>query len=124
MTSATLCILLPIVNHVRMFLSIRRHNRQVVDTVNQQQLVVIFRREKKVALDMVIVAAAVIACLGPLLVNQLFYHFFPKLYKLHNLLYPWTFTMIYLNSFINPVLYITRNKELRSALKAVMPFCF
>ena len=124
MTSATLCILLPIVNHVRMLLSIRRHNRQVADTVNQQQLAVIFRREKKVAFDMVIVTAAVIACLGPLLVNQLFFHFFPTLYNVYKLLYPWTFTMIYLNSFINPVLYITRNEELRSALKAVTPFCF
>ena len=124
MTSATLCILLPIVNHVRMLLSIRRHNRQVVHTVNQQQLAVIFRREKKVAFDMVIVTAAVIACLGPLLVNQLFFHFFPNLYNVYKLLYPWTFTMIYLNSFINPVLYITRNEQLRSALKAVTPFCF
>ena len=119
-----LYILLPIVNHVRMLLSIRRHNRQVVDTVNQQQLAVIFRREKKVAFDMVIVTAVVIASLGPLLVNQLFFHFFPKLYNVYKLLYPWTFTMIYLNSFINPVLYITRNKELRIAMKAVTPFCF
>ena len=124
MVTATLCIFLPIINHVRMFLSIRRHNRQVVDTVSQQQLLVIFRREKKVALDMLIVAVAVIACLGPLLVNQLLYKFFPNLFNLYNLLYPWTFTMIYLNSSINPVLYISRNQELRSALKAVTPFCF
>ena len=116
-----LCILLPIVNHVRMLLSIRRHNRQVVDTVNQQQLVIIFRREKKVALDMFIVAVAVIACLGPILIMQLFYRPFPKLYER---VYPWAFTMVYLNSLINPVLYITRNKELRSAMKAVTPFCF
>ena len=115
-----LFILLPIVNHVRMFLSIRRHNRLFVDTVNQQQLVIMFRREKKIALDMLIVSVAVIACLGPILIMLLLATPFPKLYERA---YPWAFTMMYLNSFINPVLYITRNKQLRSAMKAVTPFC-
>ena len=120
--SAGLFILLPTVNHVRMFLSVRRHNNQVVGDVNQQQLMVIFKREKKVASDMLIVSVTLFACLGPILIVKL--AIFYTLPKLYDLLYPWAFTMIYLNSSINPVLYIARNKELRSALKAVRPFCF
>ena len=41
--SAGLSISLPTVNHVRMFLSVRRHNNQVVGNVNQQQLNVTFK---------------------------------------------------------------------------------
>ena len=122
LTSAMLFILLPIVNHVRMYLSIRRHNNQVADAVDHQQLLVTFKREKKVALDMLIVSVALIVCLGPMLLIKLVFQ--SSLPKLYDILYPWAFTMTYLNSFINPVLYAKRNKELRSALKAVKPSCF
>ena len=105
-----------------MLLSIRHFNKQLADEVEHQQLLVTFKREKKVALDMLIVSVALFACLGPMLVIKLVLQSsFPKLY---DLLYPWAFTMTYLNSSINPVLYVTRNKELRSAIKAVIPFCF
>ena len=122
LTSGMLFILLPVVNHVRMYLSIRRHNNQVAGAVDGQQLLITFRREKKVAVDMLIVAVALIACLGPMMVIKLVFQ--STLPKLYDILYPWAFTMTYLNSFINPVLYVKRNKELRSALKAVIPFCF
>jgi len=122
LSSGMLFILLPIVNHLRMLLSIRHFNKQLADEVEHQQLLVTFKREKKVALDMLIVSVALFACLGPMLVIKLVLQSsFPKLY---DLLYPWAFTMTYLNSSINPVLYVTRNKELRSAIKAVIPFCF
>ena len=60
-------IILPAINHVRMFLAIRSHNSQTVGQVGAQQLSVIFRREKKVAADMVIVVMVLVACLGPIL---------------------------------------------------------
>jgi len=81
--SAGLSISLPTVNHVRMFLSVRRHNNQVVGNVNQQQLNVTFKREKKVASDMLIVSVTLLACLGPMLVIKLAIQYtFPKLYDL------------------------------------------
>ncbi|XP_078342366.1 uncharacterized protein LOC144628177 [Oculina patagonica] len=122
LTSAMLFILLPVINHIRMFLAIRRHNNQIVGQVDAQQLSVIFRREKKVAVDMAIVVVVLVACLGPMLVIKLILQSsFPKIY---DVLYPWAFTMTYLNSSINPFLYLIRNEELRSALRLVVSPCF
>jgi len=58
-------IILPIVNHVRIFFTIRRHNIQMQDAVSGQNLAVIFRREKKAAIDMFIVIAVLMLCLAP-----------------------------------------------------------
>ena len=114
-------ILLPAINHIRMFLAIRRHNSQMVDQVGVKQLSVMLRREKKVAADMVIVVVVLVACLGPILGNNIVLHF--RYVQIYGRLYPWTFTMMYLNSSINPVLYMTRNRELRSALRSVVRSC-
>ena len=111
-------ILLPAINHIRMFFAIRRHNSQMVHQVGAQQLSVILRREKKVAADMVIIVVVLVACLGPILGNNMVLHF--RYVEIYGRLYPWTFTMMYLNSSINPLLYLTRNRELRSALRSVL----
>ena len=121
LTSCILFILLPVVNHIRMYLSIRSHNNQVSGAVHEQLLPQILRREKKAASDMFIVGLILFACLGPMLVIKLVFQ--SSFLKLYDLLYPWAFTLLYLNSSINPVIYLMRNKELRSALKAVTPFC-
>lgn len=122
LTSAMLFILLPVINHIRMFFAIRRHNNQMVGQVDAQQLAIIFRREKKVAADMAIVVVVLVGCLGPMLVIKLVLQSsFPKIY---DLLYPWAFTMTYLNSSINPFLYLIRNGELRSALRSGVFSCF
>ena len=52
-------------NHVRIFFTIRRHNIQMQDAVSGQNLAVIFRREKKAAIDMFIVIAVLMLCLAP-----------------------------------------------------------
>ena len=118
MISLCFYILLPAINHIRMFLAIRRHNSQIVGQVGAQQLSAIFRREKKVAADMVIIVVVLVACLGPVLGNNMILKL--RYLRIYDLLYPWTFTMMYLNSSINPFLYLTRNRELRSALRSVM----
>ena len=119
--SVVVFILLPAINHIRMFLAIRHHNSQMVDQVGAEQLSVIMRREKKVAADMVIVVVVLMACLGPILGNNVVFHL--RYLKIHSRFYPWTFTMMYLNSSINPLLYLTRNRELRSALRSVVRSC-
>ena len=90
----------------------------MVGQVGEQQLSVIFRRELKIATDMVAVVVILVACLGPILgVNVALNLGFVKI---HGYLYPWAFTMMYLNSSINPFLYLTRNRELRNALRSVV----
>lgn len=110
-----LFIILPIMCHIKMYFAIRHQNKQVQDAMeSNQQLSIIFKREKKVAVDMFIVIIALLICLGPAMVVQIiFSHFFHQLY---DLFYSWSFTLIYLNSCINPVLYIVRKKELRNFL--------
>ena len=51
-------------NHIAMLLAIRKHNRQVADAVSapQQQLSVVLKREKKVAMDMFIVLVILVIC--------------------------------------------------------------
>ena len=104
-----------------MFIAIRRHNRQMVGQVGEQQLSMIFRREKKVAADIAIVVLVLVVCLGPVLgMNMTLQLGFPEI---HARVYPWAFTMMYLNSSINPFLYLTRNEELRNALRSVVRSC-
>jgi len=55
-------VILPIVNHVRIFFAIRRHNNQVQDAVSGQNLAAIFRREKKAAIDMFISITVLMLC--------------------------------------------------------------
>ena len=65
-------VILLIVNHVRIFFAIRRHNNQVQDAVSGQNLAAIFRREKKAAIDMFIVITVLMLCLAPAVVSSIF----------------------------------------------------
>lgn len=57
--------MVPIANHIRMLFAIRRHNRQMGDAVAAQQLSAVLRREKKVAIDMCVVAIILLASMVP-----------------------------------------------------------
>ena len=94
--SVLLFILLPAINHIRMFLAVRRHNSQMVGQVGAQQLPLLFRRELKIATDMVIVVVVLVACLGPIMGINIVSHF--RSLEIHGYLDPWAFTMMYLNS--------------------------
>ena len=62
-------ILTPIINHFRMLIAIRQHRHQVADAVaSNQQRNMILRREKKVAMDMFIVAIVLLISFAPSLV--------------------------------------------------------
>lgn len=117
MMSIVLFILLPAINHIKMFRAIRRHNSQMLGQVDAQQLSVIFRREKRVAADMAIAFLTLATCLGPVFGINILQLRFPLI---HRRLYPWAFTMMYLKSSINSFLYLTRNRELRIAFRSVV----
>ena len=110
-------IILPIVNHIGIFIAIRRHNNQVADAFSGHNLSVIFRREKKAAIDMFIVMALLILFLAPALFVNLFKGLLGDKFEI---LYAWASGAIYLNSSINPVVYSVRNREIRNALKSIM----
>ena len=72
MVLGVILLILPILNHVRIFIVIRRHNNEVRDAVSGHNLSAIFTREKKVAIDMLIVIAVLMFFLAPgLVVNML-----------------------------------------------------
>ena len=56
-------VLTSIINHVRMFISVRAHRNEVLGvTVSNQQRAVILRREKTVANHVMILSAALLIC--------------------------------------------------------------
>lgn len=115
---ATLCfIVVPIANHVRMLFDIRRHNRQMGDAVAVQQISVVLRREKKVAIDMFVVAIVLLASLVPVVSMKVFELYYPQV---HAIALPWALTVTFMTSAINPVFYLTRNPDLRNAVKSIL----
>lgn len=106
-------------NHIAMLLAIRKHNRQVADAVSapQQQLSVVLKREKKVAMDMFIVLVILVICVLPKLTVTIFYQ---SLGSLYNSLYLWSTTFSLLNSCINPVFYLWRYSDLRDSLRPMI----
>ena len=113
---AVTLFILPIVNHVRVFFAIRRHNNQMQDAVSGQNLSE-KRREKKAAIDMFIMIAILMLCLAPAVVSSIFEDALDEHY---GVVYVWTSTLLFINSSINPVIYLARNSEIRNAVKGVM----
>jgi len=112
-----LFIVIPIANYIGMLLAIRRHNSQLGDAIASQQMSAVLRREKKVALDMWIVAILLLASLTPGLSLKILEFKHPRVYSL---LLPWVITIACLTSFINPVIYFGRNENLRNAVKSMV----
>ena len=116
-TVKVIFIAVPIVNHVGMFFAIRRHKTFAAGASMPQQVSVVFRREKKVALDMGIISLVLFLSLSPGLLNKIVEAKWPKLYIFF---YPWTLTMVFLVSLLNPIIYTLRNKTLRIRIKSVL----
>lgn len=114
---AVFLLILPIANHVGIIISIRRHNKQVADTVSEQDLSALVRREKKVAIDMIIVIAVLLFSLCPAVVVNMFEDVLVDEFEV---LYVWTTAILYLNSSINPVIYFVRRSEIRSAIRSMI----
>ena len=112
-------VILPIMNHVGIFKAIRRHNNQVIDAVAAQSASILFRREKKAAIDMLIVIAVLLVFLVPAIAVNLFQGFIGDKFEV---LYAWSIVGTYLNSSINPLIYLVRNNDIRSAVKSMMCF--
>ena len=114
-----LLVILPIVNHVRTFFAIRHHNNQVQSALSEQQASIIFKREKRVFVNMLLVIALLLICLAPSLVLRMFPRLFYKL-GIYDATYIWSTTLIFINSSINPVIYVTRNREIRNVVRSMV----
>ena len=108
-------IVIPTVNHVRMFLAIRRHNK-----VLAQHLSAVLLPEKKVAMDMAIISLVLLLSLAPTPLNKITEASYPKLYVI---LQPWALTMVFLISSINPLIYMLRNNSVRNGVKSTFYRC-
>ena len=111
-------VMLPIVNHVVIFIAIRRHNNQVADAVSGQNASVLFRREKKAAIDMVIVITILMLCLAPATAINIFQPLLPA--EIFGFFYVWSAGLMYVNSSINPVIYLARSYEIRNGVRSMM----
>lgn len=110
-------ILLPTVNHLRMLLAIRRHNRQMGDAVAAQQMSSILRREKKVAIDMCVIALILLGSLVPFFCMEPIRRHYPRI---HAIAFPWCVTVALMTSTINPSFNLIRNPTIRNAVKSMM----
>ena len=114
-------LIVPVVNHIGIFIAIRRHNRQVVDALSVNSSSIMFRREKKAAIDMIIVIAALLLCLAPAIaVDVLRYRLFFS--DKFDVLWLSCTYLIFLSSSINPVIYLVRKRAIRRAVKSILSF--
>ena len=108
---------IPIINHIRMLIGLRRHNRQLGDAVAAHHMSAVLRREKKVAMDMWIVAVILLASLIPSMSMKFFEIQYPQV---HAIAQPWSQTVAFMTASINPVFYLTRNPNLKNAVKSII----
>ena len=112
---AVILFIFPIVNHIRIFIAIRRHNNQVHAAVSGQNLSAIFAREKKVAIDMFIVIAVLLLFMVPALIVNIFEGLLGDYFDFW---YAWTISLVYMNSSVNPLIYLVRHTEIRNAVRS------
>lgn len=109
-----LVVFIPFINHIRIFLAIRRQNKEVRDAVATQQLSAVIRREKKVAKDMLLVTILLFATIAPASAIS----FEPTSSRTYKFMFSWAYTMVYLNYSLNPILFLSRNNDLRVVIKS------
>ncbi|RMX39636.1 hypothetical protein pdam_00003986 [Pocillopora damicornis] len=117
MTLIAIFIIIPTVNHIRMYLAIRRHNKELRRLVASVRLTTVLRREKKTAIDMFVITMVLLLCLVPAILIKSTQVPFPRVYSF---LQPWSIAMVFSNSALNPLIYTLRNQSLRDAMRNVI----
>ena len=107
-------VVLTTVNHTRMYFSVRRQRIDMLHAVASQQE--ILRREKKVAFNMFIVTVILLMSSLPTIIVSCLPRRFARLYLF---LYPWCLTAALVNSSVNALIVLMRNKHLRNAVKLI-----
>ena len=115
-TFGVLFLVVSPVNYIRALLAIHSHNAQLGDAVTLQ-MSIILQREKRVALDMCIVAGLLFASLPPAFGMLIVRKRYPWL---HSVLRPWSLTMSFIPSCANLVIYFVCFKNMRNAFKSII----
>ena len=90
-----------------------------MDAISGNNLSFIFKREKKAAIDVIIVIAVLLLCLAPSIVVNIFVVSFNDKFGVLRL---WCVSLVYMNSSINPVIYMVRKSDIRRAVKSILSF--
>lgn len=117
MTLLAMFIVIPTINHIRMYLAIRRHNSELRQSFGSLTLTAVLRREKKTAIDMFVISMVLLLSLIPGILIKPTQVPFPRVYSI---LQPWSIAMVFSNSALNPLIYTVRNKSLKDAMRNVL----
>ena len=107
----------PVVSYVRIFIAIRCNNGQMHDAVSEQNLSNLYRRGKKVSENMFIVITVLLVCVTPGMFVTIIKSYVIEYFEV---LIAWSTGLTYLNSSINPILYLARNHAIRNGVKSLL----
>ena len=126
----TLCLIISLFSYTKIVLRLRQHQSSVRDNVQQGQantgsrMPLNLERYKKTVVSIALVQLALVICYFPFLIFRIVTHVKDIHPGLYSLWYLHTFTLVFLNSSLNPLLYCWRIKEIRQAMKAtIRRFC-
>lgn len=102
-------IILTVSNHIGSFIAIRRHDNKVMDVMAMVNTSIILRREKKAFFDMLVI----------IVVYRWFDVILSDGFEPLQVLFT---NLIYINSSLNPIIYLVRNVDIRRALKSLIRY--
>ena len=127
----TLCLTIPVFSYTKIFLTLRHHQSQVHDHVQQpnQTNQLNIARYKKAVSSAIWLQLALVACYLPYFIyTVIFSRAKSRLSASRYLARRYTSTLVYLNSSLNPILYCWKLDEVRQAVKDTIRqelyFCF
>ena len=121
-----LCILASIISYTKIFLRLRHHQIQIQDNLQQQgqppnggEIPLNIARYKKTVSNIAWVQLALLICYFPFsVVNILWFHGVLDI----GIAFDVTFSFLFLNSSLNPILYCWKIKDVRQAVKNTIKF--
>ena len=112
------CLLVTCVTHLKIFLILRRHQRQINGISRMPSKRKTFQRQNKLAVSVSYIVVIYVTCNTPVLFVMA-YNFAGG--HLNNLnVFSWTDTIAFLNSSINPVIFCWRNRAIRRPVLNVL----
>lgn len=108
-----------VINHIGSFIAIRLHDNKVMDVMAMVNTSIILRREKKAFFDMLVIIVVLVLCLVPSLVYRWFDVILSDGFEPLQVL---STNLIYINSSLNPIVYLVRNVDIRRALKSLIRY--
>ena len=116
------CIFFIASAYVILYRETLRHRKMIKTQQLPQEEVERFAKESKALKTTVLVVGAVVLCFLPAICLSLFYVYNPVIFKSPCLPCSWVATFYMFNSFINPLIYCWRQKEMRQFIFRLSSF--